>query len=149
MLLTVDTVSVFGSVLILQVSLSRFIMSSRFHSEPSTLFHMFLAGNVHEFRNTARHTIFNNKNILKRHKRKNPNESSSWLPASLGQTRYPIFLNLKLLVTVKNTAFPTSEITLWIQTLGVFLYIYSRISFIVIFTIMWGLFYFVLFFFWF
>lgn len=103
MLLTVDTVSVFGSVLILQVSLSRFIMSSRFHSEPSTLFHMFLAGNVHEFRNTARHTIFNNKNTLKRHKRKNPNESSSWLPASLSQTGYPVFLNLKLLVTVKNT----------------------------------------------
>lgn len=120
MFLTVDIVSVFGSVLILQVSLSRFIMSSRFHSEPSTLFHMFLAGNVHEFRNTARHTIFNNKNILKRHKRKNPNESSSWLPASLSQTRYPIFLNLKLLVTVKIVLLfiylDTSEILLWIQT---------------------------------
>lgn len=68
--LTVDIVSVFGSVLILWVSLSRFIMSSRFQSEPSTLFHMFLAGNVHEFRNAARHMIFNNKNISKTHKRK-------------------------------------------------------------------------------
>jgi len=124
--LTVDIVSVFGSVLILQVSLSRFIMSSRFHSEPSTLFHMFLAGNVHEFKNTARHMIFNNKNILKRHKRESPNQSSSWLPASLIQTKYPIFLNLKLLVTVKNVLLfiylATSEILLWIQTQYCFMF---------------------------
>lgn len=66
---------------------------------------MFLAGNVHEFRNTARHMIFNNKNILKTHKRKNPKESCLWLPASFSQTRYPIFLNLKLLVTVKYVLF--------------------------------------------
>lgn len=118
MFLTADVVSVFGSELIPQVSLSRFIMSSRFYSEPSTFFHMFLAGNVHEFRNTARHMIFNNKNILKRHKRKNPNESSSWLPASLNQTRYPIFLNMKLLVMVKHVLLfiylATHQILLWI-----------------------------------
>lgn len=118
MFLTADVVSVFGSELIPQVSLSRFIMSSRFHSEPSTFFHMFLAGNVHEFRNTARHMIFNNKNILKRHKRKNPNESSSWLPASLSQTRYPIFLNMKLSVMVKHGLLfiylATCQILLWI-----------------------------------
>lgn len=80
---------------------------------------MFLAGNVHEFRNTARHMIFNNKNILKRHKRKNPNESSNWLPDSLIQTRYPILLNLKLLVTEKTYLLfiylATSEILLWIK----------------------------------